>query len=328
MKTLLYGACLIVLGCATQPTQAPPVPPVPEDLSTWATPAILATTKPTKALEERKPTAAERVYDYTPGTTYAIDVPVGMPVDIIFQAGETIRNIIDGDRGTVTQQPQKKLSPVEQARQATTEELQQGSTPAPQWEWKEGWDGRDEHERPHIFVTVPRVGLTVGLTVTTTRRTYYITCRSVRSSTIRGVFWRYQPEQKPQDTQESLLPLQGTQFHVGYIMEAYNTPPWTPKAIVDDGKKTYIIYPEHALFQSVPLVRLIGPNGPEVVNAGQFLNVVIIDRLISHMELRAGAGQTAEVIHVRRGNLKTITCPGDEECPSWPKAAWSLQERN
>jgi len=52
-----------------------------------------------------------------------------------------------------------------------------------------------------------------------------------------------------------------------------------PRAVVDDGKKLYILYPEVTLFGTVPLVRLLGPNGPQLVNARQYLNVVIVDQL-------------------------------------------------
>jgi type IV secretory pathway VirB9-like protein len=98
--------------------------------------------------------------------------------------------------------------------------------------------------------------------------------------------------------------------------------------VVDDGRKTYLIYPEVTLFETVPLVRLLGPNGPEVVNARQYLNVVILDRLIARAELRVGVGEQAEVVTIQRGNLRTIHCPADgADCPRWPAQPQAFARR-
>jgi type IV secretory pathway VirB9-like protein len=97
--------------------------------------------------------------------------------------------------------------------------------------------------------------------------------------------------------------------------------------VVDDGRKLYILYPEISLFGTVPVVRMIGPQGPQLLNARQYLNVVVIDQLAPRLELRAGVGEQAETVTITRGNLQTITCPGDVRCPVWPAAAQTLAER-
>src|SRR5919108_4161434 len=102
---------------------------------------------------------------------------------------------------------------------------------------------------------------------------------------------------------------------------------WQPRQVVDDGKKTYIIYPEVTLFETVPMLRLVGPNGPQLVNARQFLNVVIVDQLVPRAELRVGLGEHTEVVTITRGALRTIACPGDEACPVWPQAAQHLAQK-
>jgi type IV secretory pathway VirB9-like protein len=100
-----------------------------------------------------------------------------------------------------------------------------------------------------------------------------------------------------------------------------------PRHVVDDGKKVYIVYPEVTLFENVPLVRIIGPNGPQVVNSRQYLNVVIIDQLVARAELRVGIGENAQTVIITRGQLRTIACPGDAACPVWPRAATILAGR-
>ena len=105
-------------------------------------------------------------------------------------------------------------------------------------------------------------------------------------------------------------------------------PPGRRAHALDDGKKFYIIYPEIVLFGTVPLVRLIGPNGPQVVNSHQFLNVVILDLAdVPRVELRVGTGEQAELVTITRGPLRTIECPNDHDCPRWPAAARHLAGR-
>ena len=92
--------------------------------------------------------AAEKVYDYAPGVAVEVPVALGQPLDIVLEAGELVRQIVDGDR-----------APAEQGQTR-------------RWEVKEGGDGAGDGLRPHVFVTVAEAGLTNGVTITTTRRTY------------------------------------------------------------------------------------------------------------------------------------------------------------
>jgi type IV secretion system protein VirB9 len=201
---------------------------------------------------------------------------------------------------------------------------------AERWEVKKAIEGQGETLRTHILVTPISAGLTAGFVITTTERTYYLTFKSVQSSPIRLVRWRYPLDAaKPVAKEPGLLPdpTQPKLYHVGYELGG-KKPSWNPRYVVDDGKKTYIVYPEVTLFETVPMVRLVGPNGPQLVNARQFLNVVILDQLVARAELRVGTGETAEVVTIMRGAMRTIRCPGDEACPQWPQAAQQLAQRS
>ena len=61
--------------------------------------------------------AAEKVYDYAPGVAVEVPVALGQPLDIVLEAGEQVRQIVDGDR-----------APAEQGQ-------------ARRWEVKEGGEG-------------------------------------------------------------------------------------------------------------------------------------------------------------------------------------------
>jgi type IV secretion system protein TrbG len=307
---VMLGLVLLV-GCAHEEPAPPPVPPPPEDLSTWSVPELV---QPPPVVEEspkpvspEKPNPAEQVLDFTPGTTYTLTVGMTAPLDVVLGPGEQVRNIVGGDR--------------------TPAETQQTA----RWEVKEGADGLQETLRQHIFVSPIAPGMTTGFIVTTTHRTYYLTLKSVKSTPFRLVRWRYPLDvPKPKTPPEPGLlpdPAQPKHYHVGYELVG-TTPSWNPRYVVDDGKKTYIIYPEVTLFETVPMLRLVGPNGPQLVNARQCLNVVIVDQLVPRAELRVGRGEHAEVVTITRGAMRTIACPGDEACPVWPQAAQKLAQRS
>jgi type IV secretory pathway VirB9-like protein len=315
MITLL--ALLAAWGCEPKEAPEPPVAPPAEDLSTWTVPTIVQPAPhkaPPQAVRpvNRPAGPDEKVYKFIPGKAVEALVATGIPLDIILQPGEKVRGIVDGDRAPLPEGHQYR-----------------------RWEVKETVDGSGAELRPHLLITASEPGLTNGFVVTTTRRIYYITCKSVAKSPTRVLRWHYDsltadqgaPEAEPEPP---LLPLpdQPRLYHVGYEMQVSQpAPTWVPRFVVDDGKKTYIIYPEVTLFDSVPLLRLLGPNGPQLVNSLQYLNVVIVDQLVARAELRLGTGERAQVVTITRGKLRTIQCPGDAACPVWPTAAAVLAGR-
>src|SRR5216683_1623233 len=331
---------LLVVGC-TQTAPPPSVPPPPEDLSTWAVPALVQPLAPeppalSGAPVDATPTAAEKVYPYAPGTPYQVQVPVGWPLDVVLEHGEQVRNIVGGDRSLGDLPPASKPATLAQGEGRATgpsEAPIPESAGARRWEVKEGADGNGETLRSHIFLAASEPGMHTGLVVTTTRRTYYLTCQSVKTSPIRVLRWTYTtspPEPIATPKEPGILPdpTAPARYHVGYKVESQGRPPdWRPRMVTDDGKKLYILYPEVALFGSVPVTRMIGPNGPQLLNARQYLNIVIVDQLPARVELRMGTGETAEVVTITRGALRTIECPGDEACPVWPQAATTLARR-
>src|SRR5262249_15995355 len=150
---------------------------------------------------------------------------------------------------------------------------------------------------------------------------------------IRVVRWTYPdtPAPGPVKTREpGLLPDPHTpmRYHVGYSIEHHgHAPDWLPRQVVDSGTKTFVILPEVTLFGTAPMLRLLGVNGPQLVNARAFLNVIILDQLIARAELRVGVGEHAETVVISRGPLKTIACPESPECPVFPQAAQALARK-
>jgi type IV secretory pathway VirB9-like protein len=330
-RSLTLVVCLLLAGgCQQSPPPEPPAGPPAEDLSHWTVPALVQPEAQKPLSQGLKPpprpaTAAETVYDYVPGGVYKVTVALDAPLDLILETGEKVQALIGSDPKPIRKEHAEPSPEPGDAKLQIKE----------RWEYKEAVDGIGEKANPHILLRALEVGATLGLTVTTSKRVYYLTCQSVAKSPIRAVRWKYPPEPPEVPTQEGkapgLLPHpdEPRLYHVGYQRKTSNpAPTWTPRSAIDDGKKFYIIYPEIVLFGTVPLVRIIGPNGPQVVNSHQFLNVVILDLAdVPRVELRVGTGERAELVTITRGNLRTIQCPEDNDCPRWPAAALHLAGR-
>jgi type IV secretion system protein TrbG len=313
--------CLVALaGCQPVVPPEPPVAPPAEDLSHWSVPLLVQPAPQKAPVPAARPgTDTEKVYTYEPGQVYKVTVALDAPLDVILEAGEKIQTVLDSDPKPIIQGPPAS----------------ENGTPKPEvkarWEYREAIDGVGESARPHLLIRALEAEATAGVTLTTTRRVYYLTCKSVKTAAVRGVRWTYghDPTAAPEDTRPRLLPHpdEPRLYHVGYqVHTSTPAPTWRPRQIFDDGKKFYLIYPELVLFGTVPLVRLIGPNGPQVVNSHQFLNVVMVDLGdVPRMELRVGTGDNAELVTITRGVLRTIACPNDTECPRWPVAAHYLR---
>jgi type IV secretion system protein TrbG len=290
----------LVAGCATsQPSLTSA--PMPADIGGWhaplPTPVDVDEAPVPMPAPDRPATPYEKVYSYEPGQEYKVDVAVGVPADIMLQAGELINHQTHGDRAPLTPGDEQ-----------------------PPWDIKVGASGLPES--PHLFITVTKPGLSTGLTITTNKRVYLIALRSVAKSRTRLVRWTYPAEpvvRAPAKPRQLPDPTVSQSYHVGYGVESSEPRPvWLPRHVLDDGRKTYVLFPMNLSVMPAPMVRLVGPNGYELVNSRMVGSVMVLDHLVNVAELRLGTGKTAEAVRIVRQQPRTIACPGDPACPVWP----------
>jgi type IV secretory pathway VirB9-like protein len=328
---MMLMVCLLLVGCEAKVEPYPPVPPMPEDLSVWTVPELVQPDDAGRLAERKRPaTAAETVYDYVPGSVYKLVVGLDAPLDIFLEPGEKVQSLTGRDPKPLVQRAAPPAQGGEQAGAVVPETKTR-------WDYREAVSGVGEAASAHVMLTAFEANATLGLTMTTSSRVYYLMCKSVKVSPVRVVRWHYTGDpdgrRAHEDTRGRLVPLpdEPRRYHVGYQIEGNRAGiAWVPRAVVDDGKKLYLLYPEITLFKTAPLVRAVGPQGPQIVNSLQWLNVVIIDSLPSRLELRVGPDMKdakAEVVTITQGTLKTIECPGDPDCPVWPAAAQQVGGR-
>jgi P-type conjugative transfer protein TrbG len=168
----------------------------------------------------------------------------------------------------------------------------------------------------HVFVKPLRPGLRTNLTLTTTRRTYFLELSSHGDGTyMAGVEWQYpgddaarhqealaQAERERQGA-TAVADLQALRFDYR-IQVAAGDPSWKPTMVFDDGRKTFIRFPRRITGSASPIL-LIPRTGTtkdaKYVNYRVKNDLYVVDYLFDSAELRLPAGDsTADVVRITR----------------------------
>jgi len=182
--------------------------------------------------------------------------------------------------------------------------------------------GKHGSKYPMVYLTATRPGMTTSFMIPTSKGLCLVDARSVASSRVRVVRLTHKVESaQPVVPKIGLLPdpTVAAVYHGGYTMDpAQGGPVWKPVTIVDNGRRTFVVFPRNLSVMSAPMARMIGANGPELVNPVLVDHVMVLDHLVPvSLELRLGSGEQAEVVRIVRGNPQRIECPGNPACPVW-----------
>jgi type IV secretion system protein VirB9 len=170
----------------------------------------------------------------------------------------------------------------------------------------------------HVYVKPAEGGLTASLIINTSRRSYRLVLRSYNAYTafMPIVKWRY-PGSAAYDTAplpqeyaaggasaaaassstqagkaaalpgaagaEPSLDPRFLSFDYKIEWKRFKKPSWLPRLVYDDGRKTYIQFPEDALQDTIPAVF---ENRDEILNCRLAGNLLIIDKRIEKATLR------------------------------------------
>jgi len=161
----------------------------------------------------------------------------------------------------------------------------------------------------HIYIKPTVAGLHATLIINTDRRVYHLLVRSFNTIHMPIVRWRYPTGTTlPQDFIHTVnrMGMAGGAFDgrvaqagaeayfvdpnflsFDYIirMPFFRRPAWAPRLVYDDGRRTYIVFPEGVLMRELPVVF---ENRQDVVNFRVNRNIIIIDKLIEHLTVRLG----------------------------------------
>jgi len=178
----------------------------------------------------------------------------------------------------------------------------------------------------HIYVKPTESGLEATLIINTDRRVYHIILRSYQLTHMPIVRWRYPAPpmvnsfdfEKPQGSSGVTGAVGGggvevrqaqvsvyqpevidakdlpgidprmVSFDYKVTWGLFRKPRWLPEFVYDDGKKTYITFPEDVLHDTFPVIT---ENRYDIVNYRVADNIVIIDKRIEKVTVRQGKTQ-------------------------------------
>lgn len=161
----------------------------------------------------------------------------------------------------------------------------------------------------HILVKPTRADLITNLVINTDRRTYHLELRATPATYMAAISWTY-----PQDM---LIALEASKaeaervapvatdivpatLNFRYRIDGDKTA-WRPVRAFDDGRRTYVEFPDGIATAEMPPIFVIGADGAaELVNYRVQGRFMIVDRLFSAAELRLGRMKRAEKVSIVR----------------------------
>lgn len=164
----------------------------------------------------------------------------------------------------------------------------------------------------HIYLKPTAANLEATLIINTNERAYHLILRSYANLHMPMVRWRYHASVLPKNyLNQELNAEPGSpreldpalfadprflSFNYRVTYSLFRKPRWTPTLVYDDGKKTYITFPDEALLADMPSVF---ENRDDVLNYRVARNVLIIDKLVEQITVKIG--KLSVVIDKKRG---------------------------
>ena len=175
------------------------------------------------------------------------------------------------------------------------------------WQLGEVRSGGAADGRVHVLIKPLQRGLETNLMLMTDQRVYLIALRSGPVETFNpAVAWdvpRVEPVPEPAAEAPAV---QGPVTPSGPLNARYRIEPvgrrpaWTPTAVFDDGRRTFIAFaPDLALSEAPALFGLGSSGDAQFLNYRQAEGVFIVDRLLDQAELRLG-DRRPQVVRIRR----------------------------
>ena len=231
-------------------------------------------------------------YDYMPGAMYTVYCAPLAITDIALQPGEKLISEAAGD--------------------------------TLRWQVSQTYSGSGGNVQQHLLVKPTSSGLSNTLIITTDQRVYHLVLQSTDDNTyMMQVSWNY-PNNFVQFSQGAQNPntatgasvsggspfqidLANLDFNYEFGMVTGNKPAWYPVRVFNDGRQTFIEFPENFYTTDLPVLYVPDNNG----NYGTMTNwrlkgrFMIIDTVLNKAQLQTGIakfGQTIVQIQETDGN--------------------------
>jgi type IV secretion system protein TrbG len=165
-------------------------------------------------------------------------------------------------------------------------------------------------EQAHVYVKPTRADLETNLAINTDRRSYMLELHSYADTYMAAVEWHYPHDEMARlqaqeadaaaDVRNSatVVGLDSLNFH--YVVQVEKgEPTWAPVQVFDDGRRTFIRFPEAMLVREAPALFVLRNKETQLVNYRVKNDFYVVDRLIDSAELRVGQ-QEQEIVRITR----------------------------
>ncbi len=173
--------------------------------------------------------------------------------------------------------------------------------------------GTGAAKQVHILVKPTRADLVTNMVINTDRRTYHMELRATPATYMAAISWNY-----PQDMLVALRASKAEAERVAPVAAGIDPaaldfryridgdkPAWRPVRAFDDGRQTYVEFPDGIATSEMPPLFVIGADGnAELVNYRVQGRYLIVDRLFSAAELRLGGKKQAQKVRIARDEPK------------------------
>jgi type IV secretion system protein TrbG len=177
-----------------------------------------------------------------------------------------------------------------------------------------------------IVVKPKQAGLDTNLLVTTDRRAYYLRLISKPEDYLARIAFAYpenesakwkaqlaaQEQRRREQAEANIAPVESLdQLYFDYRIQGGDEN-MRPVRVVDDGKKTFIQMTPNAVHRELPVLVVLGADGPEMVNYRVKGDMYLVDRLFERGALILGVGKKARRAEIIRGTYRgKISSKGD-----------------
>lgn len=180
------------------------------------------------------------------------------------------------------------------------------------WIIGETRSGSGPELRIHVLIKPTQKGLTTNLVINTDRRTYHLELRSTGGSYLAAARWRYpidearelaavramEAERRAEQLKLAQAP---PSLPLNFAYRIEGRAPWRPVRVYDDGRQTFIEFPDAVARGDLPPIFLRGSGGDlELVNYRVVGGRMVLDRLIEIAELRLQQGRKKVSVRVIR----------------------------
>ena len=232
---------------------------------------------------------AVAMYDFVPGEVYHVYTSPDFVTTIALRRGEKLISKIAGD---------------------TTR-------------WTNGDTTTGDDTAPSTLVVLKpvRAGLHTNIVLATNQRVYFLDVESRPGNQYQNaISWNYPQEeltsmlanvghinQQARETALTGVAIEDLNYAYEISTESGSTPEWMPKEVFDDGKKTYINFPESiGTTEAPPLFIRSGDGDADLVNYRVKGHFYIVDRLFEHAELRVGKDPQSIVVISRKAAAHSV----------------------